>query len=66
MRAHAQGERYDLIVVGGGMSGLALAAAVGGTGYRVLVVERASLTQLTSAPYDGRVTAVARGARQLP
>lgn len=65
MRGHALGERYDLIVVGGGMSGLALAAAVGGTGYRVLVIERASLAQLTSAPYDGRVTAVARGARHF-
>ena len=59
------GERYDLIVVGGGMTGLALATAVGGAGYRVLVVERASLTQLTAAPHDGRVTAVARGGRRF-
>ena len=47
------------------MTGLALATAVGGAGYRVLVVERAPLTQLTSAPYDGRVTAVARGGRRF-
>ena len=45
-----------------GLTGLALAAAVGGAGYRVLVIERAPLAQLVSAPYDGRVTAVARGA----
>ena len=54
-------ERHDLIVLGGGLTGLALAGAVGGAGYRVLVVERAPLAQLVSAPYDGRVTAVARG-----
>ena len=47
------------------MSGLVLAVAIGGAGYPVLVVERAPLTVLTSAPYDGRVTAVARGARRF-
>ena len=31
----------------------------------MLVVERAPLAQLVSAPYDGRVTAVARGARSF-
>ena len=58
-------ERYDLIVVGGGLTGLALADAVGGAGFQVLVIERAPLALLVSAPYDGRVTAVARGARSF-
>ena len=61
MQIDEASERHDLIVVGGGLTGLALADAVGGAGYRVLVVERAPLAQLVSAPYDGRVTAVARG-----
>lgn len=65
MRVDGTGERHDLIVVGGGLTGLALADAVGGAGYRVLVIERAPLAQLVSAPYDGRVTAVARGARSF-
>ena len=65
MRGPGGDERYDLIVIGGGMTGLALANAVGGPGYRVLVVERAPLTELVSAPYDGRVTAVAQGSRRL-
>ncbi len=56
-------ERYDLIVVGGGLTGLALAVAVGGAGFRVLVIERAPLRELLAAPYDGRVTAIARASR---
>ena len=58
-------ERYDLIVVGGGLTGLALANAIGSAGFRVLVIERAPLARLVSAPYDGRVTAVARGSRRF-
>ena len=58
-------ERQDLIILGGGLTGLTLAAAVGGAGYRVLVVERAPLAELAAAPYDGRVTAVAPGSCRL-
>jgi 2-octaprenyl-6-methoxyphenol hydroxylase len=65
MRAPTAVERYDLIVIGGGMTGLTLANALGGPGYRVLVVERSLLTELVSAPYDGRVTAVAQGSRRF-
>ena len=65
MRVGGASEHHDLIVVGGGLTGLALADAIGGAGYRVLVIERAPLAQLVSAPYDGRVTAVARGARSF-
>ena len=63
MQIERTSERHDLIVIGGGLTGLALAAAVGGAGFRVLVIERAPLARLVSAPYDGRVTAVARGSR---
>ena len=65
MRVDAGQERFDLIVLGGGMSGLALAVAVAGRGYRVLVVERAPVSALTAIPYDGRVTAVALGAKRF-
>ena len=58
-------ERHDLIVLGGGLTGLALTAAVGGAGFRVAVVERAALAELVAAPYDGRVTAVAAGAERF-
>ncbi len=55
----------DLLVLGGGLTGLALAAAVGGAGWEVLVVERDSYGRMLDAPYDGRVTAVARGSKLL-
>ena len=58
-------QRFDLVVLGGGLTGLALADAVGGAGFEVAVVERAPLAALTAAPYDGRVTAVAAGSRRL-
>ena len=58
-------ERQDLIVLGGGLTGLTLAVAVGGAGYRVLVIERAPLADLAAVPYDGRVTAIAPGSRRL-
>ncbi len=61
----AIGEKGDLLVLGGGLTGLALAAAVGGAGYEVLVVEREAYGRMLTAPYDGRVTAIARGSKLL-
>ena len=58
-------QRFDLVVLGGGLTGLALADAVGGAGFDVAVVEWAPLAALTATPYDGRVTAVAAGSRRL-
>lgn len=55
---------YDLLIQGGGLTGLALAAAVGGAGARVLLVEERPIPTTTSATFDGRVTAIARGAKQ--
>lgn len=57
--------RHDLAVVGGGMTGLALACAAAGAGLSVLLVERHPLSATTRAPFDGRVTAIARGSRRL-
>lgn len=58
-------KRFDLVIIGGGLTGLALATAVGTAGFDVLVVEQSPLTTLTSAPYDGRSTAVALGSKRL-
>lgn len=55
----------DLVIVGGGLTGLVLAAAVGGAGGATLVVERQPLARLTDAGFDGRVTAIARGSQLL-
>ena len=58
-------ERVDVIVLGGGLTGLALADALGSAGFEVAVIERAPLSSLTAAPFDGRVTAIARGGQRL-
>jgi 2-octaprenyl-6-methoxyphenol hydroxylase len=58
-------ESFDLIIIGGGMTGLALACATAGTALRVLLVERQSLGATLAPPFDGRVTAIAQGSRRL-
>ena len=58
-------QRFDLLVIGGGLTGLAVACAAAGEGVRVLVVERASPTATVAPPFDGRVTAIAPGSRRL-
>lgn len=57
-------ERFDVIIQGGGLTGLALAAALGGAGVAVLLVEERPIAATTDASFDGRVTAIARGSKQ--
>ena len=59
------GDDFEVIILGGGMSGLALAAALGSVGRSVLVVERVPIERLLAAPHDGRVTAVAQGSMRF-
>ncbi len=56
---------YDVIMLGGGLTGLTLAVALGDAGVRTALVEAADFAQLLAAPYDGRVMAVARASRTL-
>jgi 2-octaprenyl-6-methoxyphenol hydroxylase len=58
-------DAYDLVIVGGGMTGLTLACAVAGAGPRVLLVERQPLAASAAPGFDGRVTAIAQGSRRL-
>ena len=57
--------RFDLIIAGGGMTGLALACAVAGAGVPALLIEQRALPDTTAPPFDGRVTAIARGSRHM-
>jgi 2-octaprenyl-6-methoxyphenol hydroxylase len=61
----APGGQFELIVAGGGMTGLALACAVAGAGVPLLLIEQRALPDTTALPFDGRVTAIARGSRHL-
>jgi 2-octaprenyl-6-methoxyphenol hydroxylase len=58
-------QRFDMVVIGGGLTGLTLAGAVAGAGFAVAVVERQAPAGLVAVPYDGRVTAIAPGGRRL-
>ncbi len=56
---------HDVIILGGGLTGLTLAVALAGAGVEVALVEADDYRRLLSAPYDGRVMAVARASRHL-
>ncbi|MEL6961237.1 MAG: UbiH/UbiF/VisC/COQ6 family ubiquinone biosynthesis hydroxylase [Pseudomonadota bacterium] len=55
----------DLAVVGGGMTGLAFAVATAGAGADVAVIDPLPVPLSATAPFDGRVTAVARASHYL-
>jgi 2-octaprenyl-6-methoxyphenol hydroxylase len=59
------GDSFDLVIVGGGMTGLTLACAVAGAGPRVLLIERQPLEVAVAPGFDGRVTAIAQASRRL-
>ncbi len=55
----------DLLIVGGGMSGMTMALAAQHAGLRVVMIERAAPADVTAAPYDGRVSAIAYGCHAM-
>jgi len=55
----------EVLVVGGGMVGLALGCALAGAGVTVAVVDRADPASLTEVGFDGRVSAIAHGSRRV-
>lgn len=57
---------YDVIVLGGGMVGAALAVALGQADFRVLVLDtRAELPRWEPAQYDIRVSAITRASENI-
>ncbi|MGE0254700.1 MAG: UbiH/UbiF/VisC/COQ6 family ubiquinone biosynthesis hydroxylase [Alphaproteobacteria bacterium] len=66
MPAHAPAEfRSDVVVVGAGPVGLTLAAALGGAGLRVALLDRADPDAQAAPGVDGRTTAIAAGSRRV-
>ncbi len=63
--AESGAPRVELAIAGGGLTGLALAAALARAGCELAVVEQAPLASLVEPEHDGRVTAVARGTRRF-
>ena len=56
---------FEVIVAGGGMVGLTLAAALGGAGVTVAVVDRRPASAMLEPVFDGRVSAIAHGSRTV-
>ncbi len=52
----------DILIIGGGMAGQTLAAALGGAGLDVVLVDRERPVETRSLAYDGRTSAIAFGA----
>lgn len=52
----------DVLIVGGGMAGQTLAAAMGGVGLAVVLVDRERPVETRARAYDGRTSAIAFGA----
>lgn len=65
MSVHGDRDRFDVIVVGAGMVGGCLAAALGRAGLRVAVVDREAPATLTDAAFDGRTSAIAHGSMRI-
>ncbi|HEX6994070.1 MAG TPA: 2-octaprenyl-6-methoxyphenyl hydroxylase [Gammaproteobacteria bacterium] len=55
----------DVLIVGGGLVGSALAAALADTPLRVVLVESADPAELEQPSFDARVTALANGSKRI-
>ena len=66
VKAPAGGSRLlecDVVVIGGGMVGLSLAAALAGAGVATVVIEPEVSAVVVSADFDGRASAIATGSK---
>ena len=59
------GDRFDLAIVGAGLSGSLLALAAGEAGLDTALIDRVPLTSFTDAGFDGRTTAIAYTSQRL-
>lgn len=55
----------DLVIVGGGHSGLLLALALESQGFRPVVIDADDVELVQSAPFDGRALALMQGSKQV-
>ncbi len=55
----------DVAIVGGGMVGMTLAAALGTAGLSVAIVDAEAPAAMTAAAFDGRSSAIAFGSKQV-
>ena len=58
-------ERSDVIILGGGLVGLALAAALDASGLTAVVIDPADPDTRTGAAFDGRATALSSSSKRM-
>ena len=58
-------DRADVIIIGGGMVGLTLAAALDSSGVSAIVIDPADPAERTSAAFDGRTSAVSSSSMRM-
>ena len=58
-------DRADVIILGGGLVGLALAAALDSSGLSTIVIDPADPNMRTNAAFDGRTSAVSSSSRRM-
>src|SRR3546814_12242819 len=51
-------QRFDVVILGGGLVGLTLGIALSGHGVRCAVIDPANPVETTAAGFDGRVSAI--------
>ncbi|EPR18740.1 ubiquinone biosynthesis protein UbiH [Sphingobium indicum IP26] len=51
-------QRFDVVILGGGLVGLTLGIALSGHGVRCAVIDPANPVEITAAGFDGRVSAI--------
>ncbi|MDX1975173.1 MAG: UbiH/UbiF/VisC/COQ6 family ubiquinone biosynthesis hydroxylase [Rickettsiales bacterium] len=56
---------YDVIIAGGGMVGMTLAVALAAEGFSVCVIEKTAMPAQLEVDFDGRVSAIALGSRNI-
>lgn len=56
---------FDVVVVGGGMVGLSLSLGLARAGVPVALIERARLSDMAAAQFDGRGSAIAAGSQRI-
>jgi 2-octaprenyl-6-methoxyphenol hydroxylase len=57
--------KSDVLIIGGGMAGCSLAAALGGVGFRVIIVDRLDQSTQTEEKFDGRASAIAGAPQKM-
>ncbi len=60
-KTHRKNKSYDVIIVGGGLSGLSFAAGLGSAGISVLCLEREDPAHMVTQSYDDRTIAISLG-----